>query len=120
MPCCGVGDLRFVLVDPAMGATTEELLVAITVELLGKAAGVGVKEFNGLNKALGDTGFDTIEPDVLGYTVNKENAISKAELADGVAVKDVKMNLVNEVWGGREDLAVFVFLEVHKLANRGA
>ncbi len=116
-PSWGTNNIGLVSVDLATDADIEELMVAITAELLGKAAGVGAEELKSFDKALGDKGFDAIELDVLGRAVNREKGVSKAELAGDVTINSVNMNLVEEVRGGREYLAMFAFLEVRKLTH---
>ena len=59
-------DLRLVTVDPSMGITPQELLVAVAGELLGETAGVGLKILKGVNHGGGQQVNQAVDLDVLG------------------------------------------------------
>ena len=82
-------DLRVVAVDPTTGFTTQEFLIAIAAEFLGETASVGSKLLDGADHVRGQQVLESVDPDVLGGTVDEEKGKAEAKFADGVAVESV-------------------------------
>ena len=108
------------MTDPAAGLAPQEFLVAVAAELEGQPPSVRPKLFQHVNDVGGGQRLQAIEPDVAGDMVDKEQAISEAELADSVPVDDVQMDLVQVVLGARENSTSLSLLEGGKLTDGGA
>ena len=70
-PGGGTNDLGIRTIDPVVGVTPQEFLVAVAVELLGKRAGIGAKIFESLNDAFGQEKLHAVETNVLGGAVDE-------------------------------------------------
>ena len=110
-------DLRVVAVDPTADFIPHELLVAVASEFFGETAGVCSKLLEGVDHGRAQQVLVTVDPDVLGGSVNEEEDEAEAKLADGVAVNDVHVDLVEVALGGREGCAAVASLQVCKFAN---
>ncbi len=70
-PNWGIDGIGLLVVDSAAGVTFQELLVEVATEFVGNAASVCTKLLKVFNDALGDKGFDAVEPGALGSLVHK-------------------------------------------------
>ena len=110
-------DFRVVAVDPTTGFTTQEFLIAVAAEFLGETAGVGSKLLEGADHVRGQQVLETEDPDVFSGTVDEKEGEAESKFADGVAVDDVHVDLVQVALGGREGRAAVAFSQVCKFAE---
>ena len=81
-------------IDPSTGFTPQELLVAVASELFWKGSSVCAELLQGLNDGRGHERPLAVEPQVLGSSVNEEDGVAEAQLADGVAKNNVDVDFV--------------------------
>ena len=105
-PSRGTNEIRFRVIYPSAGVTTQEFLVAVAAKLLGDRAGIGAKCFEGLDDAFKHERLHNVEPNVLGVAVNEKNGVAVTQVADCVTKNNSQVDLIEVLVSGSKVFSV--------------
>ena len=116
----GPDDLGLLAVDPSTGFTPQELLVAVAAELFWKGSSVCAELLEGIDDGRRHQRPHSVEPQVLGCSVDEEDGVAEAQFADGVAENNVEVDFVQIVRGRRQGLASVALADIGEFPDGGA